>query len=361
MSGKSSGRAAVAYDRRAFLSGTAATVALGAVAVPGGSAAQTAAPAAGAIDVHHHFFTPRFVEEMRDRFMLEVRGMEDQTEAVRNWRISDSLEAMDQAGVATSMLSLNTPGPWRGDIEKTRALCRHCNDYAARAVHDHPGRFGHLASLPLPDVEGSLREIAYALDTLHADGFILHTNDEDKWLGHPDYWPVYEELDRRGATIHVHPQTPGCCQQVPIASPPALLEYPFDTARAISNWIFSGAAARFPGIKLIFSHGGGAVSMLLGRLDTVARVKPDLARFVPEGAHHEIRKFYYDTASIYFPTAFAAVREMVPRSQILFGSDVPFGKPETLLETLNRLVPDPGDQKAIRRDNALALFPRLQH
>lgn len=331
--------------RRAFLSGAAA-IALGAALRPAGGHAQ-AATTSRFVDVHHHFVTPRFREELGEK-----------VSAPPGWWVDDSIEAMDRAGVATSMLSLNNPGPWLGNAAKSRTLCRHCNDYAAKAAQDHPGRFGHFASLPLPDVDGSLQEIAYAIDTLRADGFIMHTNEQDKWLGSEEYWPVYEELNRRGAIVFIHPITAGCCENVPIATPPVLLEYPFDTARAIANWIYSGSAARFPDIKLIFSHGGGATPMLLSRFSAAAARDSKLADFVPNGVEHELQKFFYDTAAIYNPTALAAVHTMVPRSQILFGSDIPYSSMETCVEMLVKLVPDAEDQRAIGRENALALFPR---
>jgi predicted TIM-barrel fold metal-dependent hydrolase len=335
----------VKLGRRAFLSGAAA-IALGAASRPVGSRAQTSTKV-NLIDVHHHFVTPQYIEELGDAVSVPP-----------GWWIDSSLEAMDRAGVATSMLSLNNPGPWLSDTTKSRTLCRHCNDYAAEAAGDHPGRFGHFASLPLPDIDGSLQEIAYALDTLQADGFIVHTNEQDKWLGSQDYWPVYEELNRRRATVFVHPIVAGCCGNAPIAIPSAFLELPFETARAISNWIFSGSAARFPDIRFIFSHGGGATPMLLSRFVAVAARDPNLASFVPNGIEHELQKYYYDTAAIYNATAFAAVKTLVPGGQILFGSDIPYSSLEDCAEMLGSLIPDPEEQRAIGRENALGLFPR---
>ncbi|WP_064697401.1 amidohydrolase family protein [Rhizobium aegyptiacum] len=336
---------ALSLGRRTFLSGVVAT-ALGAAMSPAKSGAQ-GINQKRLIDVHHHFVTPRFVEELGDAVSVPP-----------GWWIDKSLGAMDRAGVATSMLSLNNPGPWLGDAAKSRTLCRHCNDFAAKAGQDHPGRFGHFASLPLPDIDGSLQEIAYAIDTLRADGFIVHTNEQDKWLGHSDFWPVYEELNRRRATVFVHPITAECCGNTPIAIPSAFLELPFETTRAIANWIYSGSAGRFPDIKFIFSHGGGATPMLLSRFSAVAARDPKLAAFVPHGIVHELKKFHYDTAAIYNATAVAAVLTMVPRGRILFGSDVPYADLETCVEMLGKLIPDAEEQRAIGRDNALALFPR---
>lgn len=346
-------------SRRQMLGGATA------LGLAGWSAASFAAdkPAApGApyrVDVHHHYFEQRFIRETRERFERETVGLQKAEQAQR-WTIQNSIDAMDAAGVATSMLSLNQPGPLiDGNVEGTRALTRHCNDFAARAQSDHPGRFGHFASLPLPDVEGSLKEIEYALDTLKADGFICHTSESDIWLGDRRFWPVYEELDRRGAVLFVHPATPGCCQQVPTESPPAILEFPFDTARAITNLIYSGAARRFPRIRFIFSHGGGALPMLLDRLEMPAHARPELAENVPEGAYKELLRFYFDTAQMYNPTAFAALQTMVPKSHILFGTDVPFANLGACVEKLGKFVPDQAVRRAIERDNAVAIMPQL--
>lgn len=311
------------------------------------------------VDVHHHFFTPRFIEATKSRFEREIVGMPNAGQAQR-WTIQNSVDGMDEGGVATSVLSLNQPGPLiEGDEEATRALTRHCNDFAAQAQSDHPGRFGHFASLPLPDIEGSLREIEYALDTLKADGFIMHSNENDIWLGDKRFWPVYEELDRRNAVVYVHPATPGCCQQVPTASPPALLEYPFDTARAISNLIFTGTAARFPNIRFIFSHGGGAIPMIVDKLETAARVRPDLAGYVAEGVPATLAKFYYDTAQMFNPAAFAALRTLLPNRNILFGTDIPFANIAMCVKKLHDLVPEADDRRGMERLNAVALLPQL--
>src|SRR5207302_9581028 len=99
-------------------------------------------------------------------------------------------------GVATSVVSISIPGIWFGGAQAARTSARKCNEYAAHLVQDHPGRFAFFASAPLPDTEGSLQEIAYALDVLKASGFIFMTNYADKWPGDPAYALVFEELNR---------------------------------------------------------------------------------------------------------------------------------------------------------------------
>ena len=125
---------------------------------------------------------------------------------VQSWKLEATLDQMDRGGVATAILSLPT-GLSLPDLnaEQSRHLARMVNEYVVEAMKDHPGRFGLFAFLPMPDVEGTLKEIEYALDVLKADGIGLNTSYGDKWLGDPDFKPVMEELNRRKAIVYVHP------------------------------------------------------------------------------------------------------------------------------------------------------------
>jgi 6-methylsalicylate decarboxylase len=174
--------------RREFLAGIACTLAKGAQAAP------------HRIDVHHHLFPPAY----RTAIGNLAAGQPA-------WSPAQSVEEMDKGGIATSLLSISSPGVWFGDVEQARKLARIVNDYGAMTAKDHPGRFGLFAALPLPDIEGSLREIAYALDMLKADGIGLLTSYGDKWLGDASFAPVWAELNRRKAVIYTHPTTPACC------------------------------------------------------------------------------------------------------------------------------------------------------
>ena len=191
------------YDRRAFLTHLG-TIGVSALIPRGGASsvfAQSPAPARPPlIDVHHHLAPPAWVAEVTGRPLLNP--------ASAKWTLSQSLEDMDRGGVAASVLSVTNPGLAFGDAAAARKLARACNDYAARLVQDHPARFGMYASLPMPDVDGSLSEIAYAYDTLKTDGIALFTSYADGWLGNPAYRPVMEELNRRRAVVHVHPTAP---------------------------------------------------------------------------------------------------------------------------------------------------------
>jgi predicted TIM-barrel fold metal-dependent hydrolase len=247
--------AATPVTRRNMLAGGAAV--LGTAAVP---AAAQAPAKARRIDVHHHIIPPVQAEALvRNRGGNPVK-----------WSVSMSLEDMDKAGVATSITSVQNPGVWFGKVdEEARKLARACNEYAAKLEQDHPGRFRSFAVIPLPDTEGSLREIEYALDVLKAEGIALWTVYSGKYLGDPAFVPVFEELNRRKAVVYTHPTTPDCCGSLVKGVPVSTLEYNHDTTRTIASLVFGEGktALRFPDIKFIWSHSGGTLPFLTSRFE----------------------------------------------------------------------------------------------
>ena len=166
------------------------------------------------------------------------------------------------------MLSVAAPGVWFGDAQEARQLARACNEYGAGLVRDHPGRFGFFAMLPLPDIEGSLREIEYAMDTLKVDGIGLFTNYPDNiWLGDPRFVPVSDELNRRRAVAYTHPNTASCCTNLVPGVADTVVEYGASTTRAIATMVFGGFDTTYPNIKMIFSHAGGMMPFLIERFE----------------------------------------------------------------------------------------------
>jgi len=299
------------------------------------------------IDVHHHIVSPLFVEEMRARLQPPTL----------NWSAERSLEDMDRAGIATAITSVTTPGVWIGDDEQGRRLARDSNDYAAKLAADHPGQFGTFVAVPLPHIEASLREIEYGLDVLKADGVALFTSYRDKWLGDPAFEPVMAELDRRGAVAFTHPEAPLCCRGLLPGVHEYMLEYGFDTTRAITNLLFTGTARRYPRIRWIFSHGGGAAPFLAERLIRAPDMNKALAPHVPDGVLAALQRFHYDVAQIAHPAALAALTRLVPISQILWGTDFPFRFGWEYVQGLAEFGFAADDLRAIERENALRLLP----
>ncbi|MES2913255.1 MAG: amidohydrolase family protein [Pseudomonadota bacterium] len=308
------------------------------------------------IDTHHHIFPPSYLAKERDRILAPAPGY---TKQLTEWTPQKAIDEMDRNGVATAVTSISTPGIWFGNTEQTRVLARECNEYAATMSGEHKGRFGIFAALPLPDVDNSLKEITYALDVLGVDGFGLVTNYGDIMPGDPRLAPVFDELNRRKAVVYFHPTAAHCCINHGTGLPPAILEFPFDTTRAISSLLCSGTLSRCPDIRFIFSHGGGTLPMLAGRIARVLTVRKELAEKVPLGAMHEFRKLHYDMVSINTAAAFQAVRSLAEIPQLLFGSDFPYWSPSVAVEELSQLGLTDQEVCDIERNNALRLLPRL--
>ena len=244
------------------------------------------------IDVHHHHTPPPYLSAITARNI---------TGPVRDWAPEKSLADMDQAGVATAITSITTPALRFLDDAGARKLARECNEYTAKLVADSRGRFGMFAVMPLPHVEATLHEIAYALDTLKADGIGLLTSYGDKWLGDPAFAPVMDELNRRKAVVYTHPTTANCCGNLIPDVPDSIIEWGTDTTRTIASVVFSGTAARCPDVKIIFSHGGGTLPFLAERFTRLPLINKSLAPRVPNGVEHELKRFYYDIAQAAHP------------------------------------------------------------
>src|SRR3989441_4009135 len=355
--------------RRDFIGGLAA---LGASSlIPGGwSAAQTTATAPHRINVHHHLTAPAYVKFLTEN---KVRDFPNKS-------VAEGLEDMDRGGIATAFTSIIGPGIWFGNIADTRRLARECNEFAAKLVRDYPGRFGMFASLPLPDIDGSLSEIEYALDTLKADGIYLFTNFGqtplygDKYLGDPSLAPIYEELNRRKAIVYTHPKDNLCCRNIIPGVGDATIEYGTDTTRAIESLLTSGTAAKYPDVRFIFSHGGGTAPYLISRIAgpyapylreggvlKPGAPAPRATAAMPKGPLFELQKFYYDTASVENQVSLTGLRKLVPISHIFFGTDFPFGNSTERIKSLEASEAFNAEElRAVYRDNAVKFLPRLR-
>jgi len=300
------------------------------------------------IDVHHHVTPPSYIAAASQGTYGNAPRM--------NWSLARSLEDMDKGGVATAIISLPHPVTiWPKPVDEQRRLARDWNEFVAKMQQDHPGRFGLFASLPLLDIEGSLREIEYALDVLKADGINMMTNLGDKWLGHPHYDAIFAELHRRKAVVYTHPLAPTCLHDCLPGVNDSIVEFGSDTTRAIASLLFSGAATRFSNIEFIFSHAGGTMPFLVERFE---RAPGRWAPAIEGGSIPILQRFYYDTAQAAHPWALMGLTRLVKSAQILFGTDFPY---RTATETAQGLV-DFGfpvaDLRAIDRGNAARLLPR---
>lgn len=344
--------------RRDFLVG-----ALGAAACAAtGREGFAATAGARRIDVHHHYSPPAYLAYTRSHQAPAGSRIGGTTtgSAYPGWNLEADLADMDASGVQTAMLSMTTPGFGFGERDEVRSVSRVCNEYAARLKSDHPGRFGSFAMIPLTDTEGSLREIEYAFGTLKADGIGLMTSYGDKWLGHPSFLPVMEELNRRKAIVYTHPTAANCCVNLVRTQQPVMIEFGTDTTRTIADVVFSGNAQKFRDIKWIFSHAGGTMPFLIERFVRNPLLNPGVKPTVPEGTLAELKRFYYDTAQTSNKASMSALSAIIPVSQILFGTDFPYRTSIDHVKGLREAgVFSDADIMEIERGNALKLLPRL--
>jgi len=310
------------------------------------------------IDTHHHHYPKVYVSKVDDILRRVSHAFYPR---LTQWQPSQAIEVMDKDGIAVSVLSIGTPSVWLGDAASSRALARECNEAGAKIQAEYGGRFGHFATIPLPDTKGSLREIEYLFDTLKADGIALATNYDDKYPSEEAFAPVFDELNRRKAVVYFHPTAASFAFNRVKDIPPPTLEFPFDTTRAIASLMFGGTLTRCPDIRWIFSHGGGALPMLAGRVVGLARNRPELAARVPNGVMAELRKLYYDVVGVSTRGAFAALKDIADPSRLLFGSDFPFWSPHETIAGLAGLALPAAELAAIERSNALALLPGLRN
>jgi predicted TIM-barrel fold metal-dependent hydrolase len=274
---------------------------------------------------------------------------------VRAWTPERSIDDMNRAGVAQALLSITAPGIWFGDADAARRTARTCNEYAAQLAKQHPGRFGVFAALPLPDIDGTLTEIAYALDVLGTDGVGMFTSYGKTYLGDATFAPIFEELNRRKAVVYTHPTLNECCSNLVPDIGPTIIEYGTDTTRAIASLVFSGAAARYRDIRFIFSHAGGTMPFLIERFINLAREERWATR-LPDGVLAELQRFYYDTAQVSNRSAMSSLREVIPVSQILFGTDYPYRGSEEHVSGLHTCGFNADELEAIERSNARRLL-----
>ena len=348
----------VEFSRRELLTALAAA---GAAGIPfvsrlhaqaNGAKVNKLTAKGGAIDVHHHHQPPG----------LGGRGGGGRGRGGVQWSPSLSLEQMDKFGIATALLSMTQMGDILYDgTEKGRAAVRTGNEYAAKLMQDNPKRFGLFAAVPLPDVEGCLKEIEYAYDTLKCDGIGIYTNDNgNRWPGDAYYEPMYQELNRRRAIVFIHPLAPKCCTNLPYGVPFNMDEFDFDVARCVTSLLVNGVLHRYPEVRFIVPHSGGTLPVLAGRISDRFPTDAKHAEYVPNGVMAELQKLYYECAHATFPMPLAALTKLAPPSQILFGTDF---SPEPIESTVNQLPASGLSQEtlqAMERVNAERLFPRFK-
>jgi 6-methylsalicylate decarboxylase len=313
------------------------------------------------IDVHQHVVPPFWAKALPDHGgdPSGPRSGDPSHAVLPLWSPEHAIDLMDSQEIATGILSLTAPGIVGWQKNQRREMARRVNDYTAGLVAKRPDRFGNFATVPLPDIAGTLSEIDYALETLRADGVILLGNYGETYLGDAAFEPVWAELHRRQAIVFVHPGLP-LPPAAGIAGP--LVDYPFATTRTAVQLVLNGIVDRYPGARIILSHAGGFVPYATHRFAELAHVfRPDAAK--PADILASFRRFYFDTALSSSPSALPSITAFAKPGHILFGTDFPFAPADVgasftaKLDAYDGLTAD--EHKAISHGNAWTLFPRF--
>ncbi|CEN59980.1 hypothetical protein ASPCAL02421 [Aspergillus calidoustus] len=328
------------------------------------------------VDVHAHFVPPCW------RDALVAHGLErpDGMPAIPDWDLERHIQLMDVMGIQKSYLSITSPGVHlvAGNDELARKLARDCNNFAHEIKKSMPQRIGSFVSLPLPDLQGSIQELYYACDTLQADGVVLQTNYHGRYLGDAYFQPIFEELDRRKVVVFIHPTSPcshrgSTCDKaaaVPLPQYPApVFEFMFDTCRCIIHLLLSGTIARYPNIRYVVPHAGGALPPLIQRFSEAAALIPGLSldpTVTPAGVRATLNeRFWFDTAGPTFPDQIRSLLQYVRPDRICYGTDYPFTPAQgvehlgrIMEESLADLMDDPTDWEGVYSRNAMWLLEK---
>jgi predicted TIM-barrel fold metal-dependent hydrolase len=312
------------------------------------------------IDVHAHYITDHY----REAAIAAGHSKPDGMPAIPEWDVDNTLAVMDSIGIQTAMLSISSPGIHFGDDNAAKALARAINEEGAKIVSDHPGRFGLFASLPLPDMQNSLKELEYVMDELKVDGIVLETNFHGVYLGDNRLEELFCELNKRSAIVFIHPTSPSCacCQSLALGYPRPMLEFMFETTRSVTNLILSGVTQRYPNVRIIVPHAGAALPVLIDRIAGLTPILGLSTSFSEAELFQEFKKLYFDLAGTPLPRLLPALLTIANTDHIMYGSDFPFSTEalvRSLMTKLENSNLDKKQLKAFMRDNALKLFPRL--
>jgi predicted TIM-barrel fold metal-dependent hydrolase len=309
------------------------------------------------VDIHQHLI-PDFYWQASNEDGNAAGGI-----TPPRWSREGAIAYLDEARIDVAVPSISTPGVHFGDDTAAQTLARAVNEYLAEMKRQRPDRFGGFASLPLPDVEGSLAELEHALDVLELDGVSLMSNAGGRYLGDGIFDEVFAELQRRAAVVFVHPTASPDPIAHTLGLPDALLDYPVDTSRAIAKLHYSNTFVRTPDIKYVFPHAGGTIPFVASRFAIV-----DAMDVIPgadeRGAFTDtLPRFFWDTASAFSDPVLHLLRSVTGIDNVVFGSDYPYPRDAISIAGLRQLETtvelSDNERQAILGGSAARLLPRL--
>ncbi|MBR6342310.1 MAG: amidohydrolase [Selenomonadaceae bacterium] len=323
--------------RREFLKagalGAIAMLGMGAVwdskacAAPAG---EVKLPAGRKIDIHAHAMLPAYLDGLKK---LGIDPVAEEGFPLPKWSADAHLAFMADAGIDYTVLSLPTPHIYHGDEQLSCEVARQINEETAALCRQYPEKFGFAATVPFPSIEGSLQEIAYAMDKLGALGVKVPSNARGIYLGDERWEKIFAELNRRKALVIVHPSP---AQQLPrqgtiTGKVMALYEYPADTTRAMVNLLASGMLTRYPQVRIVVPHCGSFLPYMKQRAKAMFQMLAGMKMMEPVDMEQSFSRLYFDLAGDPAPDALPMLLQITDKEHILYGSDYPYVPAKALL------------------------------
>ena len=273
-------------------------------------------------DIHQHYIPESYKQALLKH---GTKGTESDGLPLPKWSVEEQLKFMDNFNIKTAYISLASPHPYWNDEKETINIIREINNEGAEIVKKYHERFKLLATLPLPNVENSIKEIDYAYDTLNAVGIKLPTNAGGIYLGEKYFEPIFEKLNERKAVIVLHPVSQAEIPDTIFKGyPPAVVQYLQETTLTVMNIILSGTLEKYTNIKIVIPHGGALLCALADRLEAMQGLLELKAGKKLPSVKETLSKFYYDLAGFPVPNQLYGLLNITNSEHLLYGSDYPY-------------------------------------
>ena len=324
-------------------------------------------------DLHTHFYTQQYFDRIRElpsefsfdqsptgQTIITFRGARFFGVTPAMTDVGQRIEDMDRVGIDVEVVSLSTPNVFFTDGEHQTEVARLINDAYAGLIAKHPTRFKGFASIPMDAPDAALTELHRAIGELQLNGVVLLSNIGGKPLTSPEYHPFFEEANRMGLCIFLHPM-------IPLNSEPfreyvlgPIVGFPFDTTLAVARMCYSGMFEEFPNIRWIIGHLGGAVPYLMERMDTGFRDFAECREKIDKLPSVYLKQLYYDTVS-FSPYTLKMVRDMVGADHMVMGSDYPhlLGSIDRAVTSIEGLQVTEQEKEQIFSGNALSILNNI--
>lgn len=321
------------------------------------------------IDFHNHFYPPEYLEAIQSgpsniKVTFDPEGNPlvhypgDYNILVPGHRdIAYRADVLNRAGVSKQILSFTTPGTHVEAPERAVELARMVNDALARIVRERGDRFAALATLPMNAPEASAAELERAFHVLRFRGVMVFSNINGVALSDPRFWPLYERADQREAVIYIHPSFPVGVEAMTDFWLTPLVGFAFDTTLAAAKLVFSGVVERFPGIRWVLCHLGGAIPYLAERLDRGYYAFKECREHISKPPSEYLKRFYYDTVN-FDPRALRLAIDFAGADHLVAGSDYPhqIGSLKQMIASIAKLDISEEEKSGIFSGNAARLL-----